>query len=357
MNEALGYFDRALKLDTANAELHSNYGIALQDSGKLEEAANQYRRALELNPDNPDAHWNLGVVHLLLGEFPQGWLENEWRWKTKRGPVDPKLSAPLWDGSDLSGKTILLYCEQGLGDSIQFVRYAKFVKHKGGTVLLPTPKALARLFEKIAGIDRIIREEEFLPAHDYRAPLLSLPGIFKTDLASIPAEVPYIAAAKTELPPLKGKKIGVVWRGNPTHTNDHNRSMKILQFAKILKGNDITIVNLQKDASEEELRILGSAGEMFNPAPSFHDFADTAATVAALDLVITVDTSVCHLAGALGVRTWTLLPFAPDWRWLLTQPKTTPWYPSMRLYRQPKIGDWRSVIEAVRTDLAAETCA
>jgi Flp pilus assembly protein TadD len=342
LDEAAEYYKRALEAEESNAEVRNNYGLVLKDMGLLDEALAQFRRAIELRPDYAGAHWNIGFILLLRGEFAEGWKKNEWRWKLEDFKK-PGLNAPVWQGEDISGKTVLLYCEQGLGDSIQFIRYAKCVRDRGARVVVPCPPPLARLFGAIEGID-IISHGGQIPPYEYCAPLLSLPAI----LGNIVADTPYLYADAAALP--AGRKIGVAWRGSPTHANDHNRSMTAAQFAKFLKGQ--TIVNLQKDATENELRILKQAGQVVDAASGFSDFADTAAAIAALDLVISVDTSVCHLAGALGAPVWTLLPFAPDWRWLLER-EDTPWYPSMRLFRQDGRGDWRGVIERVRGELAA----
>jgi tetratricopeptide (TPR) repeat protein len=353
--DAVSCFQRALELNPSRAETHSNLGNILKNEGKLDEAIARYECAIAHNPAYAEAHLNEAFARLLIGDFAAGWRKNEWRWMIKKHrPRD--LNAPLWDGTDLHGKTILLHCEQGLGDNIQFVRYASMVKEKGGQVLLLCPPELASLFERVVGPNQILTS--IVRPFDCQTPLLSLPGLFGTTLNTIPAKVPYLHPNeelvkfwRSRLARLNGYKVGVVWRGNPTHKNDRNRSMTSAQFAQFLDLPGISVVSLQKDATEEEVKGLKIDAHGLNCGPELKDFSDTAALVCSVDLVITVDTSVCHLAGAVGVPVWTLLPFAPDWRWLLKR-TDSPWYPTMRLFRQPKIGDWQSVLQLVRIELS-----
>lgn len=354
--EAKAEFERCLAAQPDMPELHNNYGLLLKAQGKYDEALKHYTRARALRADYPDAEWNEFFVRALTGDLATAWKLQEARWKMP-GVVRPTLPSPEWDGSDLTGKTILLFGEQGLGDSIQFIRYAPLVKARGGKVILACPPVLSELMRTVDGIDRVVSEGE-PPPHDCHAALLSLPRIFGTTLEAIPAQAPYInadttrvAAWRDELSGLSGLKVGVVWRGRPTHANDLNRSMKASLFKKILNQPAVSAVVLQKDAQPKELKAMGVPA--FEAGPRLESFADTAALIEALDLVVSVDTSVCHLAGALGKPIWVLLPFAPDWRWLLDR-ADTPWYPSMRLFRQPAIGDWDSVIAAVANALEKE---
>ena len=348
-DEALAEYAVALGLEPGFAEAHMNRGNALKGLGRFDEALAAYRRAIELAPDHARSHWNQALTQLMLGDFAAGWAGYEWRWKTK--DLKPhRFTAPLWDGSALNGRTILLHCEQGLGDGIQFARYAPLVQQRGGRVVLACPAPLAVLFRTLDGVDQLITDGDAVPPHDVQAPLLSLPGLFGTDLASIPAAVPYlrpdpakVAVWRERLAALRGRKVGVVWRGNPKHGNDSNRSMTAQRFAAFLDQPGLAVVSLQKDARPDELAAL-------DPAAELGDFSDTAALVANLDLVIAVDTSVAHLAGALNVPTWVLLPFVPDWRWLLGR-ADCPWYPSARLFRQPALQDWDSVVRCVRDGL------
>jgi tetratricopeptide (TPR) repeat protein len=363
LEEALGCYERALALRPDYADAHTNLIITLRDLGRNHDALVCCKRALAFHPDSADTQFCDAYLRLLTGDFAEGWRKYEWRWLTT--DVKPHgLTLPLWDGKDLGGRTILLHCEQGLGDSIQCVRFARLVKEKNGTVLLACPNSLARLFKGVAGVDGIYPDGRHLPTYDVQAPMMSLPGLFQTTVDSIPADVPYlrsdpagVAVWKDRLAGHGGFRVGIVWRSGPAHEGYRKRSVTAAQFAEFLKIPGLTVVSLQKDGTAGEFEMLGNAvgsnttGSFFDASPFLEDFSDTASVVANLDLVITVDTAVCHLAGALAVPVWTLIPFAHDWRWLL-QREDSPWYPTMRLFAQPKIGDWQSVIERVRDELA-----
>jgi tetratricopeptide (TPR) repeat protein/GR25 family glycosyltransferase involved in LPS biosynthesis len=355
LDDAIECYERTLALQPDYADAHTNLIITLRDLGRVDDAMACCQQALEADPDSAVANFCDGFLRLLTGDFVEGWPKYEWRWRTKE--VQPHgLTAPLWDGQDLRGRSILLHCEQGLGDSIQAIRFARLVKEKHGTVLLSCPPSLTRLFQDVAGIDGIFPDGLGLPDYDVQAPLMSLPGLFETDLNTIPTDVPYLLsdptrvnAWKSRLADYGGFRVGIVWRGSPTH--DCHRLMTAAQFAEFLDIPGIAVISLQKDATAEEIETLGHLpGPCFDAGPFLEDFSDTAALIANLDLVISVCTSVCHLAGALAAPVWTLIPFAADWRWLL-QREDSPWYPTMRLFRQPKIGDWQSVIERVRAEL------
>jgi tetratricopeptide (TPR) repeat protein len=361
LDNAVGCYERALALKPNYPDAHTNLIVTLRDQGRIDDAMACCKRALAFHPDSADTHFSDAYFRLLTGDFVEGWRKYEWRWLIKE--VTPHgLSVPLWDGKDLRGRTILLHCEQGLGDSIQCVRFARLVKDKHGTVLLSCPHSLARLFKDVAGVDGIFTDGRGLPGYDVHAPLMSLPGLFQTNLDSIPAEAPYlqsdparVAVWRDRLAGYRGLKVGISWRGRPTHKDDRKRSMTAAQFTEFLNIPGLTVVSLQKDGTAGEIETLGNIpGSFFDAGPLLEDFSDTASVMADLDLVIAVDTSVCHLAGALAAPVWTLLPFAPDWRWLL-QREDSPWYPAMRLFRQPKIGDWQSVLERVRDELVVVT--
>jgi hypothetical protein len=266
---------------------------------------------------------------------------------------------PTWLGVEsLQGKTILLYGEQGLGDFIQFARYAKLVADLGATVILEAPQVLAGLLENLEGVSQLVIKGKKLPYFDYQCPLLSLPLALKTNLSNIPNSVRYlnidnhqnkILEWKTRLAPKLKPRVGLVWSGNPKHTNDHNRSLLLANFLPLL-SSQIEYVSLQKEVREVDALILNSNPHILNFASHLNNFVDTAALIESLDLVITVDTSVAHLSAALGKETWVLLSNVPDWRWLLDR-EDSPWYPSIRLYRQAVIGDWASVLNKVKSDL------
>jgi len=354
-DEALACFERAVAIKPDYFEALTNLGNALAGRGRLDEAIERHRCAIALAPDFVEAQWNLALALLLRGDFAEGWRQYQWRWR-RRAPWQEKwrpYPQPVWNGEPGDGGTIFIWTEQGLGDNLHFVRYAALAARRGWRVVLEAPASLVRLFAAIDGIE-VIAEGEPPPAFDAHCPLLGLPRACATTLETIPAATAYLlpdpAAVEAWLHRLAerpGLKIGIAWRGRPTNKRDRVRSLEPQQFARILDRPGLAVVSLQKDARPEELASLGGA---FDAGPDLADFADTAALVAGLDLVISVDTSVCHLAGALGVPTWTLLDSAPDWRWLLGR-DDSPWYPTMRLFRQSRPGDWNEVAERVREEL------
>ncbi len=352
--EAQAHYELALALDPAHAEAHNNFGVLSQHLGRFDEALARYRRAQALKPDYADAHWNEALSCLLQGDFETGWRKYEWRWRRKETPPRA-FAAPLWDGSVLAGKTILLHTEQGDGDTLQFIRYAPLVRALGGTALLDCPKSLHRLFSDVAGVDHFVSDPSALPRIDVHAPLLSLPMLLGTRLETIPAAVPYLQPRpdlagvwRERLSQLGGRRVGLVWRGNPAHSNDRRRSLAAAALAPLMQVAGVSAVSLQIDARPEELTALG---ELYDAGQALSDWADTAALISTLDLVVTVDTAVAHLAGALGKPVWVLLAFAPDWRWMLDR-VDSPWYPTMRLFRQPSPGDWACVVAEVAAALA-----
>jgi hypothetical protein len=295
---------------------------------------------------------------LQLGDFAAGAAEYEWRLRPGRGAALPSLERPLWDGRPLPSKTILLRTEQGLGDAIQFVRYAPLVRARCGRVLLQCPPELSLLFATTPGIDQVVTTDEALPAFDAQAPLMSLMRILETRLESIPAEVPYLAAdpervatLRARLGSAKALKVGLVWAGNPNFKGDRDRSLTSLSLLEPLLGVEgVSFFSLQKGERTGEIAALGLSERIVDLAPALDDFADTAAAISQLDLVISTCTSVPHLAGAMARPVWTLLAFAADWRWLLDR-EDSPWYPTMRLFRQRARGDWPGVIARVADEL------
>ena len=355
---AADLFRQTLESDPGYTDAYCNLGLALRAQGFLDDAAEAYRRALSLDPANPEAHWNFAQVLLLVGRLREGWAEYAWRTKCEEfRAVNWNFKQPLWDGSDLGGRTVLLYTEQGFGDTIQFLRYLPMVAaqgtDKGGDVILQCPPPLTRLFEAAPAADGIqlvtkIGDTPF----DLQAPLHGLPGLFATTLYTIPADVPYLRPPGDTPPALEtsgGFKVGLVWAGNSKHKNDANRSVGFERFQPLLDIKGVDFYSLQVGERSRDIGapgLSGLDGKISDLGKDLGDFADTAAAVGQLDLVITVDTSVAHLAGALGTPVWTLLPWVPDWRWLLDR-DDSPWYPTMRLFRQPAAGDWDAVIGEV----------
>jgi tetratricopeptide (TPR) repeat protein len=392
LEEALAHCRRVVALRPNFADAHYSQGFVLRRLGQLPEAIASYQRAIQIEPDYPEAHKNLGHVLLLKGDFQAGFAEYEWRWRQKHWSPRP-FAQPLWDGSPLQGKTILLHAEQGIGDTIQFIRYATLVKNRGGRVFVECPIPLLRLLKTVSGIDQLVAQNSPLPDFDTHAPLLSLPHILGTRLETMPAEVPYLKASGTGIqktqsreqradgeaeiqntqypalstqplvktqnsklktllhspPPLK---IGIVWAGNPEHKNNRLRSCGLAWFQTLLDVPGVCFFSLQKGTAATDLKEM-SGLPIQNLSEQLNDFADTAAAIAQLDLIITVDTAVAHLAGALGKPVWTLLSFSPDWRWMLER-EDSPWYPTMRLFRQHQQGDWQTVFEQVREALLQE---
>jgi tetratricopeptide (TPR) repeat protein len=356
-DEALACHRRALELKPDYAEAHNNLGAALNDQGNTDEALACYRRALELKPDLAYAHWNQSLTSLTSGDFQRGWAEYPWRWKTKQFPRRD-LSQPLWDGQPLEGKTILLHVEQGLGDAIQFIRYAPLVKQRGGVVMVECPRPIMSLLASCAGIDRLVERGAELPPFDVRTPLdETLPYIFRTALGDIPAAIPYLFAdpglvqrRRQELDRPAGFKIGIAWQGRPTHPNDRNRSIPLGCFEPLARCSGVRLLSLQKGAGVEQLQHAAGQFPIAELGSRLEDFMDTAAVMRSLDLVIACDTAVVHLAGALGVPVWVALPFIPDWRWLLGR-SGSPWYPTMRLFRQDRRGDWQDVFRRIEIAL------
>ena len=343
-----------IRPELANA--HSALGFVLQCLGRPGDAALCYRRALACDPDLADAQLNFGLLHLLVGDFPEGWC----LFKKGRKIKSYASKLPEWDGGDIAGKTNILHCEKGAGDSIQLIRYERAVAELGANIVLGCPPPLVRLFNELPGVTRMVTELGDPPGCECQASLLALPLLFGTVPTTIPGNVPYLKADPASarmwgerLAYFPGVKVGIVWRGNPRHRRDRLRSIRPEVFARFLCLPGLSVISLQQDASLVEIAALGVAGRFLNAAPELGDFADTAALIANLDLVISVDTAVCHLAGALGKPVWTLIDHGGCWRWQV-QREDSPWYPSMRLFRQPEPGAWDPVAETVRRRLIGE---
>jgi tetratricopeptide (TPR) repeat protein len=358
-------FDRAIKLDPMYAAAHNNLGLLLKSMAQHDQAIQCYRRATEIDPDYANAQWNLSLALLVKGHFIEGWQQFRWRRKANLDAIldSQRQNPPTWDGSPFRNKTLLIRYEQGLGDNIQCMRYVPLIKKLGGSVIVESLQPLLGLFRQIQEIDQLVEaSSDGRPTVDFDlfAFALDLPGIFNTDLHNIPANIPYLYAdidranewhKRISCPEFK---IGIVWAGSPKHTNDHNRSCELGFFGTLAEIPNLRLFSLQKGPAESALHDPAYQ-HIHNMAHLLHDFSDTSAAIENMDLVISVDTAVLHLAGAMGKPVWALLPSVPDWRWLLTR-ADSPWYPSMRLFRQAKPGDWESVLDCVCKELRQTLC-
>lgn len=358
--EAQACYERALQLFPEYAEAHNNLGNCYKAHGNLAEAEARYQRAIGIKPDYADAHLHLALIWLELGRLDEAWPEYEWRWKTKN---HLPLLAPdkLWDGSPLAGRTILLHAEQGLGDTLQFIRYAPLVKRQGGTVIVQCQPPLLKLLGACAGIDQLIPRGVPIPAFDVHAPLVSLPRLMGTTLATIPANIPYIEPDprlveqwESQLNSIPEFKIGIAWQGNPKFGHDRWRSISLKHFEPLARLEGVRLFSLQKGLGSEQVGEVSLQVPVTDLSSQLDEksgaFMDTAAVMRHMDLIITSDTSVPHLAGALGVPVWVALPFAADWRWLHAR-EDIPWYPTMRLFRQTQRGDWPEVFERLANEV------
>jgi|SRR5579883_1620313 len=352
--EAVALYHKALTLQPGYAQAHHNLGEALQDLHRPAEAIAAYEQALKLQPDFGDAHCGLAFALLRQGEMARGWKEYAWRFKRSDAPAQARtLPGEPWDGGDPAGRRILIYGEQGFGDTIQFVRYAPLLAQRGAAVAVECQEPLARLFTSLRDVQVVFARGDPLPDFDSYAPVASLPGLCGTTLATIPAHTPYLHANEVSrrrwrerIPPSEELRAGLVWSANPANQQGRSRrSMEIAELAPVLELPGARFYSLQTGEAAKE-----APQQVVDLAPELHDFADTAAAIDQLDLVITVDTAVAHLAGALGRPVWVMLPYLADWRWLADR-DDSPWYPTMRLFRQPKWGDWRSVSLTVASAL------
>ena len=359
VTDALAAYDRALECAPRNVQLLTNRAAALRRLDRPDEAARSASRALLIKPDFAQARFVESVARLTLGDFAAGWRGYESRWQVGwLASQRRSFAAPLWLGKELlDGKTILLHAEQGLGDTIQFARYATLLASRGARVILEVQRPLVRLLSRLQGVAAVIAREEALPHYDFHCPLLSLPLACGTTLETIPADHAYIAPAdaaisfwRTRLPQWRFR-VGLVWSGERSHDNDLNRSMRLATLEPLLDLPDVAFVSLQHEVREDDLPFLQSRSDVCEIGRQSKDFADTAAAIALLDAVIAVDTAVAHLAGAMGKPLFLLLPFAADFRWLRER-ADSPWYPSARLFRQPQFGDWDSVVKVLRQELA-----
>ena len=354
--EAVAYHERALAIEPMNPEAYSNLGGVLDLQGKLMESMAAYDRSLALKPDFAVALFNRSLLRLRRGDFVLGLPDYEHRWHLNKRR---DFREPQWHGEPLRGARILLYSEQGLGDTVQFLRYVPMVQAAGGKVILEVQPQMRRLAAELPDVTEIICPGEPLPPFDWHCPLMSLPLAFGTTLDTIPARVPYLTIPQeADIP--RGHlgeddelRVGIVWAGSPAHLRDRFRSIPLELLKPLFELAGAQFFSLQLGPAAEELKVAGVPAGVIDLAPKIEDMGDTAALIARLDLVIAVDTAVAHLAGALGKPVWVMLPLVPDWRWLLDR-EDSPWYPTMRLFRQRIPLDWSEVLERVTAALREE---
>lgn len=353
-DEALASYDRALAVWPDNAEIYFNRAHTLTTLKRFDEASANYDRAIALRPDYANAHLNDALVKLLTGDFARGWAKYEWRLKMELAASSMRnFPQPLWLGDEtIREKTILVHSEQGFGDAIQFCRYVPFVAERAARVIFEVARPLQKLMADFAPSARVISRGDPLPDFDVQVPILSLPFAFGTRLETIPSVTPYLQASlqsatkwNARLGPKAGSRIGIAWSGNPENTRDRERSIGLRSLLPLLDV-EATFVSLQKGIRAADADLLREHGGILHLADELEDFSDTAGLISQLDLVISVDTGVAHLAGALGKPVWIMVTYIPDWRWLLDR-DDSPWYPTARLFRQANIDDWEGVIARV----------
>lgn len=361
LDEAIATFDKALEQKPDYVIAYKNKATTLCWEGRVADALAVYEQAVQYAPADADIHKHIGIMSLLLGDFVRGWPEYEWRWKTGEIKL-PEISVPRWDGSSLDGKSILLTPEQGLGDTIHFIRYAAWLKaHYNCRVLFHCPRVLKQLLSTCAGIDEMFTSASEAPPVDTFAPLLHIPSVLGHTPADFPAQVPYISTDEAlvnqwrdRLAAFSGRKIGIAWRGSPTHQADIMRSIPLAEFAAFLPLKGVHFFSLQKGKPAEELNTLAGRLDIADLGRDLDEktgaFVETAAVMKNLDLVIACDTAIAHVAGALGVPVWVALCNVADWRWLATG-ETTAWYPTMRLFRQTEQGNWGGVMNQIAAAL------
>lgn len=360
LEEAEAALREALRRSPDSADAHNALGVIEAQRGRDHDALACFERALELRPDLPDGHANRAMIWLLHGDYQRGWAEYEWRFRGSSYAARP-MPRPAWDGSDLAGRTILIHSEMGFGDALQFARYAALVKRKGARVLLECPPPLVQLLSTCPGVDRAVPRGSALPPFDVHAPLMSLPSLLGTTLQTVPAEVPYLSAEPErverwgrELRAAPGLRVGIAWQGSLSSPSSRVRAVPLAAFAPLAAIEGVTLYSLQKGPGSEQLQEVAGRMQIIDLGPRLDvgaaAFVDTAAVMKNLDLVISSDTAIIHLAGALGVPVWVALGYPAEWRWLLGR-DDSPWYPTLRLFRQEAPGDWASVFRRIAAEL------
>jgi tetratricopeptide (TPR) repeat protein len=367
LDEAVASYRQALRVDPGYVNARNNLGIELTRLARYDEALAELDEALRLDPEKAASHANRAVLLLRLGRFAEGFAEYEWRWRTQPPKSPPRdFVQPAWNGEDVRAATLMLHAEQGFGDTLQFCRYAPLVARRCAKTYLEVPRSLLRLLRQsfaAENLEVIPRLADFpatqaLPRTDYHCPLLSLPRVLGATINDVPAEIPYLtadpgvaAAWSQRLSELPGRKVGLVWAGLPQYADDAHRSLPLARLAPLGGVVGVTFISLQTGAAAVQASAVPPGMTLHDASQGLRDFADTAALVAALDLIISVDTAAAHLAGALGKPVWLLNRFDTDWRWMVDR-ADSPWYPTMRIFRQPQRGDWNSVVAHVRAELA-----
>ena len=362
-SEAERLWRRALALAPAAAVAWSNLGtlgmlrpLAESALAELDRAAAAFHRAIAADPGFADGWLNRGLIRLLRGDYAKGLADYEWRWK-RRGMVRPCLAIPAWTGEDPAGKRLLVWAEQGHGDTIHFIRFIPRLTARGAEVVLAAPRRLVPLLASFAGVETVVPIEDPLPAADLQAPLMSLPHLLGLGATAAAPLAPYLAPPRRSAPIAGDGRplVGLVWAGSPVNLSNATRSLALERLGPLLALDGLRFVSLQFGVSAADVAAAGLEGRL-ETREDLGDFADTAAVVAGLDLVVTVDTALAHLAGAMGKEAWVMLSHVPDWRWGMTG-ETTPWYPSLRLFRQESPGDWDGVVRRIARALASRFAA
>jgi tetratricopeptide (TPR) repeat protein len=355
---AAGAFDEAIiELDAVLARKPEyvpalvHKGSALEGLDRFDEATELFREAIRIDPHHPEAHFNLGLALLSTGDLQSGWDEYAWRLRTQAFiKQKPPTTAPIWQGEDIDGKSILLFPEQGLGDSIQFVRYARLLNERGATVYCCCHRPLLNLLRPMEGVSGVYLLGEQLPPVNYQVSMMELPRVLRTNIDSIPLAEGYLKAPDVSFDRPEGLSVGLVWQGNPSHARDMLRSIPLREMAPVIEVENVHFFSLQVGSGEAQISACGQQDRIRNLSDRLADFSVTAGVIDKLDLVISVDTSVAHVAGAIGKPLWLMLPTAADWRWGRDS-ITSPWYRSMKLFRQNIRGDWSGVTNCIKTEL------